>query len=112
SYDRLYSTDYISLRYPQVYGAGHYRGGSIGGEYFDELVRNPWAGKPALVRKFVGGTNEYLYAKDVAQAVVKSFMTSKLEHRIFNIGTGVVSHVNDVIAIVKRHFPNAQYEFE
>lgn len=112
AYDKLYSTDYVSLRYPQAYGAGHYRGGSIGGEYFDELISNPWLGKPALVRTFVGGRNEYLYAKDVAQAVYKAFTSDKLQHRVFNVGTGVLSSHQDIIDAVRKRFPNAQYEFE
>lgn len=111
SWDRMFSTDYISLRYPQVYGTGHFLGGSLGGESFDELIRNPWEGKPATVKMFMGGTNEYLYAKDVAQAIDKAFHSPNVKSRVFHIGTGVLNNLQDVLDTVKSHFPNAQFDF-
>jgi UDP-glucose 4-epimerase len=110
-YERLYGTSYVILRYPQVYGLGHFGGGSSGGEAVQELLDGALSGRPTSVSPRLFGRNEYIYAKDVARANALA-LRADAPSRVYNIGTGVLTSAEEMIATVRALLPDARLTLE
>jgi UDP-glucose 4-epimerase len=94
SYNRLYGTRHIALRYGNVYGPRQDPHGEAGvvAIFFGSLIRGEQA------RIFGDGlqTRDYVYVGDVARAT-----TATLGHDsgVYNVGTGVETSVVDLYAL-------------
>ncbi len=106
AYERRFGVEFVTVRYPQVYGFGHFVGGSAGGETFQELVEAAISGKRYDVHPRLAGVNEYLYIKDAAKANYLA-LTTDAKSRVYNIGTGDIHHIKDVVAMIKGLLPEA-----
>jgi UDP-glucose 4-epimerase len=107
NYNKDYGIGFTALRFPIVYGPGQtYRGFSS----FKEVVEKPTMGMSAKVSH--GGDHKYdgVYVKDVANAIVSACMKSKTEHRVFNIGTGVMWSLKDLANMVRKLIPDAIFD--
>lgn len=100
----------IVLRPAGVFGQGHYRGGSTVGIVMNDLVANAARGEAVRIKESLLGTNEYVYAKDVAQAIEKACTVTAVKSRAFNVGTGVLHSAQEIVRIVCERIPGAQVE--
>jgi UDP-glucose 4-epimerase len=96
TYNRLYGTRHVSLRFGNVYGARQEPHGEAGVvAIFMGLLRD--GGTPRI---FGDGrqTRDYVYAPDVADAVIRA-----LDHDggVFNVGTGVETSVLELYAAIQ-----------
>lgn len=112
SYGATYGISTILLRFAGIYGPGHYVGGSAVGRAMHELAQAAAAGRPCHVSATRLGWNEYVYIKDVARGVVLACDSRDTPHRVFNLGTGVLSGPEEVAAALRLAAPQAQVEVE
>ncbi|MBI3015596.1 MAG: NAD(P)-dependent oxidoreductase [Candidatus Tectomicrobia bacterium] len=106
----LYGFDLIILRPAGVFGRGHYRGGSTVGIVMNDLVAGAVRGDSVRVQETQMGTNEYVYVKDVAQAIEKACTVSSVKSRAFNVGTGVLASAQEIVQKVCGLVPGARVE--
>ena len=102
--------DLIILRPAGVFGPGHYRGGSTVGIVMNQLVTGVARGEAVRIKESLLGTNEYVYAKDVAQAIEKACLATSVKSRAFNVGTGVLLSAQDIVRKVHELMPGARVE--
>jgi nucleoside-diphosphate-sugar epimerase len=77
-----------------------------------DLLEAGLDGKTARIEQSQTMANEYIYAKDMGRAVDLAATVAMPKHAIFNIGNGVVTPFDEVLAAVKALFPSLRYEIE
>jgi UDP-glucose 4-epimerase len=100
----------IVLRPAGVFGQGHYRGGSTVGIVMNDLVAGAARGKVVRIKESLLGTNEYVYVKDVAQAIEKACTVTSVTSRAFNVGTGVLHSAQEIVQKISQLIPGARLE--
>jgi len=125
AYAQNYGVMFVALRLTAVYGFTNLAGREVEHPTFSDhakrVIELPLSGKPVLVE--TGGRQpcDFVYVKDVAQAIAKACTAEHLEHRVFNIGSGELRTLKDFEQIV-RHYktdvdvtigeePNLAYPF-
>ncbi|MGH7885545.1 MAG: NAD-dependent epimerase/dehydratase family protein [Thermodesulfobacteriota bacterium] len=95
-YNRIYSLNYVILRYSNVYGQRQNPHGEAG--VVAIFCTNILNKKPCIV--FGGGlqTRDYVHVADVAAA---NLLSLKSKSGIYNIGTSIETSVNDIISSLK-----------
>ncbi len=106
----LYGFELIVLRPAGVFGQGHYRGGSAVGVVMNDLMLSAARGETVRVRESLLGTNEYVYVKDVAQAVAKACSVPNVKSRAFNVGTGIIAAAEDMVQSLREAVPGVRVE--
>ena len=97
TYNRLYGTRHVSLRYANVYGPRQVAHGEAGVvAIFMELMRD--GGTPTIYGDGTQ-TRDYVYVGDVARATLAALDN---DGGVFNIGTGVETSVIDLYAAIER----------
>jgi nucleoside-diphosphate-sugar epimerase len=112
AYQRKYGFELIMLRPANVFGLGHFWSGSGGGQKMQALMEAGITGKPARIPQAETIANEYVYAKDVGRAIDLAVTAIAPSGMVFNIGSGVVTPFDDLLAAMRRLFPNLQVEIE
>ncbi|MCX8147366.1 MAG: SDR family oxidoreductase [Candidatus Woesearchaeota archaeon] len=100
-YNFLYGIDYIILRYSNVYGPRQDPKGEAGViSIFLERIKN---NKEPLIFGDGEQTRDYVYVEDVAYSnlIALEKDTKNAKHRIFNIGTGKETSVNEIFRLIK-----------
>jgi UDP-glucose 4-epimerase len=110
-YGAKYGFEAIMLRFAQVYGRGHYVGGSSGGQAMHEIVASVADGKPVRIVPRHFGINEYVYVKDAVQGAVLACETS-VKSKAFNIGTGHLASPEDLVAAIGAVRPGLEVQVE
>ncbi len=110
AYQRLYGFELIVLRLANVYGLGHFWAGSAGGEIIQILLQKGLNGGVVRIRQEQTRDFEYVYFKDVGRAIELSATIPMPAKMFFNIGTGVVTKFDDLIALAKRLLPKLEVE--
>jgi UDP-glucose 4-epimerase len=97
SYNRLYDTRHISLRYGNVYGPRQDPQGEAGvvAIFFGALAR----GEQARIFGDGSQTRDYVYVGDVARATTS---TVAADHGVFNVGTGRETSVVELYELCAR----------
>ena len=95
AYQRMFGFELIVLRLANVYGVGHFAGGSGG------VVK---------IAQEVARDFEYVYYKDLGRALDKAVTTPLKEPVTLNIGTGVVIKFDDLVATAEKLLPKLQVE--
>jgi nucleoside-diphosphate-sugar epimerase len=109
-YQRLYGFELITLRLANVYGVGHFAGGSGGGEMVQKMLQTGIRGGIVKVPQEVARDFEYIYYKDLGRALDKATTTPLSVPVTLNIGTGVVIKFDDLVATAEKLLPNLQVE--
>jgi UDP-glucose 4-epimerase len=105
-YQRSYGVDFVALRLSSTYGPGKQeRHGAVG--IPSTVVENAFYGRPTRLPQGGDEQNDHLYNRDVARAIVLAGYAESLEHRIFNIGTGQLTSLADLAAVVRERVPGA-----
>ena len=98
-YNRLYGLDYVSLRYANVYGPRQDPLGEAG--VIAIFTRQLLEGGKPQINGDGKQTRDFVYVGDVAKANLKA-LKNKTEHKIFNIGTGAQTSVNEIYSILSK----------
>jgi len=112
AYAAAFGFELIMLRPANVFGLGHFWSGSSGGQKMHNLIAAGLDGTRARIAAAETMANEYIYAKDVGRAVDLAATVPLPKQTVFNIGNGVVTPFEDVLAAVKALCPNLSYEVE
>jgi UDP-glucose 4-epimerase len=108
AYTEIYKLDTVIIRPAGVFGRGLYVGGSTVGMVMRDLALNMARGGRITLDRKVYFANEYVYAKDVAHALELACKVQAPRRRIYNVGTGVVTGVEDLAAIIGEVAPELQ----
>ncbi len=97
-YSKLYGLDYTILRYANVYGPRQDPKGEAGviAIFFNKLK----AGEPITVNGDGKQTRDYVFVADVVEANLLA-ASKKTGSKIFNIGTGKKTSVNELIELAQ-----------
>lgn len=110
AYQRLYGFELIILRLANVYGVGHFAGGSGGGEMVQNMLQTGIRGGVVKVPQEVARDFEYIYYKDLGRALDKAATTPLSAPATLNIGTGVVIKFDELVATAEKLLPDLQVE--
>ena len=110
AYQRLYGFELIVLRLANVYGVGHFAGGSGGGEMVQNMLQTGIKGGVVKINQEVARDFEYVYYKDLGRALDRAATAPLSAPVTLNIGTGVVIKFDDLVATAEKLLPNLQVE--
>lgn len=105
AYVGMYKLDAIIIRPGGVFGRGFYVGGSTVGRVMRDLALNIIKAEPFTIDAKTYASNEYVYGKDVALALLLACQAQNPKQRIYNAGTGVVTGPEGLAQIVKELAP-------
>ncbi len=111
AYAQNYNLAFIALRVTAVYGFTDLARRGVEHPTFSDharrLIELPLAGQPVVVE--TGGRQpcDFVYVKDVAQAIANACVAENLKHDVFNIGSGEVRTLRDFADVITRHEPEA-----
>lgn len=101
--------DVVALRFGTTYGPGKTaRHGAKG--ITSQIVEKPANGLPFRLAQGGDQKDDFVYNKDSALGIYLACIAENLQDRVFNIGSGVGSTLNDFARAVRRHLPNADIE--
>jgi len=112
AYAAAFGFELIMLRPANVFGLGHFWSGSSGGQKMHNLIVAGLDGTRARIPPSETVANEYVYAKDVGRAVDLAATVAMPKQIAFNIGNGVVTPFEELLAAVKALCPGLSYEVE
>ena len=107
-----YQFELVMLRPANVFGLGHFWGGSSGGARMQQLMEAGLAGSTARIAAHEAMDVEYVYAKDVGTALDGAATVAAPRDQVFNIGSGHVTTFDELIAAVRDVYPKLQVEIE
>jgi len=111
AYAQNYGVKFVALRVTAVYGFTDLARRGVEHPTFSDharrLIELPIAGQRVVVEKGGSLPCDFVYVKDVAQAISKSCEVDDAKHRIFNIGSGVVRTLKDFEDTIKQYQPDA-----
>lgn len=110
AYQRLFGFELIVLRLANVYGVGHFAGGSGGGQMVQTMLQTGIGGGVAKIPQESARDFEYVYYKDLGRALEKAATTPLKEPATVNIGTGVVVKFDELVALAEKLLPKLQVE--
>lgn len=109
SFSQKYGVEFITLRFAFTYSPGkQMRHGPL--SVVSQIIENALAGKPTIVPRGGEQKEDFVYNKDVANAIVLACQAQELKHHTFHIGSGQGATLLDVASIVKRLIPGAAIE--
>lgn len=107
-YARKGLIDFRAVRPTIVFGPGRFRGPSA--RYSSDIVEAALRGEKVVVRD-PGMRVNYVYVRDVAEAVVAVLEAEKAPSRIYNV-PGFTCTVAEFVELVKKFFPEMKVEIE
>ena len=110
AYQKLFGFELIVLRLANVYGVGHFAGGSGGGEMVQNMLQTGIKGGVVKIAQEVARDFEYVYYKDLGRALDKAMTTPLSAPVTLNVGTGVVIKFDDLVATAEKLLPQLQVE--
>ena len=112
AYQKTYGFELIVLRPANAFGAGHFWGGSGGGEKVQDLVLAGIEGRTARIPQEQTMAFEYVYAKDVGGAIDRAMTCPMPRFTAFNIGTGATTTFDQLVAAIKAKLPGLKVDIE
>lgn len=110
AYQRLFGFELIILRLANVYGVGHFTGGSGGGEMIQNMLQTGIKGGVVKINQEQARDFEYIYYKDLGRALDKAATVPLTAPVTLNVGTGVVVKFDELVATAERLLPNLHVE--
>ena len=102
--------DLFMLRLGNVFGVGHFWGGSGGGQKVQDLVMAGITGKPAKISEEQTMDFVYLYAKDCGRAIDVCATIDAPSENVFNIAYPVTTSFEELVALIKDQLPNLRLD--
>jgi nucleoside-diphosphate-sugar epimerase len=112
AYASYYGFELALPRFASVYGYGPYTGGGNVGIDMHALVRAALDGKIAPMGPGIADRNDFVYVKDIAQGVRCLAHAPRLEHQVYNLGTGTCASVHDIQLALRRILGDVQFSRE
>lgn len=106
-WSKVYKLNYVSLRLFNVYGLRSRTTGAYGamfGVFLAQLLNN----FPLTVVGNGKQTRDFIYVTDVVEAFYKAAV-SKVNNKIFNVGSGRQTSVNEIVKLMKAKKINIPY---
>ena len=110
AYSNRYGFEVAIVRPANVFGMGHFWGGSGGGEKCHTLVESGIRGVPARIPEEQTMSFEYIYSKDIGCALDLCATRDLPRYSVFNIGIGAVTSFDELVAAVRASLPNLEIE--
>ncbi|HET8564190.1 MAG TPA: NAD(P)-dependent oxidoreductase, partial [Candidatus Binatia bacterium] len=110
AYHRLYGFELIIVRLANVYGVGHFAGGSGGGEMVQNLLQTGIKGGVVRINQEQARDFEYIYYKDLGRALDRAATVPLSAPTVLNIGTGVVVKFDELVGTAEKLLPKLQVE--
>ena len=105
-YNSAFGVDVVMLRFATTFGPGKTeRHGMMG--VTSQIIEAPAKGLPFNLKAGGDEQDDFVYNKDSALGIYLATVAGKLEHRVFNIGSGIGQTLNDFAAVLRRRLPNA-----
>lgn len=114
-YSDLYGVDFAVVRFGGVYGPWIGLPSGVPARLVDKFLKNAAAGKPVVIDEpdfAFQGKLDLVYARDAARSTVLACMANNLKTRVYNIATGDMVSVEEIIAAVKKHFPDTTVDYK
>lgn len=102
--------EFAALRFATIYGPGKLaRHGAM--SLASRIVEDPYAGRSVEIPAGGDQLDDLIYVKDVATATVDAALhPSALEHRLYNVGSGIGVSLRDLADAVRAELPDAAIE--
>jgi nucleoside-diphosphate-sugar epimerase len=110
AYQRLYGFELIVLRLANVYGVGHFAGGSGGGEMVQNMLQTGIRGGVVKIAREQARDFEYIYYKDLGRALDTAATIALAAPTTLNIGTGVIVKFDDLVETAQKLLPKLEVE--
>lgn len=110
AYSLKFGFELVMIRPANVFGPGHFWGGSSGGQKVQDLVVAGLEGRKALIPLEETYDNEYVYARDAGRALDLAATVAKPKHIAFNIGNGETTSPEALAKAVQAAFPGLEIE--
>jgi UDP-glucose 4-epimerase len=105
-YNSTFGVDVVLLRFATTFGPGKTeRHGMMG--VTSQIIEAPAKGLPFHHKQGGDEKDDFVYNKDSALGIYLATVAGKLEHRVFNIGSGIGQTLNDFAAVLRRKIPGA-----
>jgi UDP-glucose 4-epimerase len=105
-YANNFGLDVAILRFATTYGPGKTaRHGKMG--VTSQIVEAPFNGLPFHHPYGAEAKDDFIYNKDSARGVYLATMADKVPSRVYNIGSGEGSTLNDMAVAIRKHIPGA-----
>ena len=110
AYSAKYGFEAAIVRPANVFGMGHFWGGSGGGEKCRTLVESGIRGVPAKIPEAQTMSFEYIYSRDIGRALDLCATRDLPRYSVFNIGIGSVTSFDELVAAVRATLPGLEVE--
>jgi len=110
AYQLKYGFNLVVLRPGNVFGVGHFWGGSGGGAKVQALVEAGIKGSVARIPEAQTMDFVYLYSKDMGRALELAATVEMPEKPVFNIGYDSVTSFDELVATAKMVLPDLKVE--
>lgn len=110
AYQYQYGFDVAIVRPANVFGIGHFWGGSGGGEKCHALVEAGIRGTPAKIPEEQTMSFEYIYSKDIGRALDLCATRDLPKYSVFNIGIGAVTTFDQLVEAVRASLPGLEVD--
>ena len=102
--------DLFMLRLGNVFGVGHFWGGSGGGQKVQDLVLAGITGEPAKIPQEQTMDFVYLYSKDCGEAIDKCAIIDAPKENVFNIAYPITTSFEALVEIIKNQLPKLRVD--
>ena len=102
--------DLFMLRLGNVFGVGHFWGGSGGGQKVQDLGMAGITGEPAKIPEEQTMDFVYLYAKDCGEAIDICATIDAPTENVFNIAYPVTTSFDELVEIISGQLPNLRVD--
>ncbi len=110
AYADAHALEVVVLRFCNLFGRGHYRAGSRGGEAFHELITSAVEGRLAPIPSQLAGRSEWLYGKDAARAIAAAVEREMPRgYTVVNVGSGRLTTAADLVSAVRAVVPDSRF---
>jgi len=107
-YAKEFGVDFVAVRFPMIYG---WRASSMKGvAIYKEIIEKSWRGESATIATTDGLERKFepLYVKDAAKAVLLAAFKEEFKNRIFNISSGEILQLKEMMKIVQELMPQSK----
>jgi UDP-glucose 4-epimerase len=100
----------LMLRLGNVFGMGHFWGGSGGGQKVQDLVMAGITGEPARIPEEQTMDFVYLYSKDTGRAIDLAATIEAPKEIQFNVAYPFVTSFDELVETIRGHLPDLKVE--
>ncbi|TPW25978.1 NAD-dependent epimerase/dehydratase family protein [Pararhizobium mangrovi] len=96
AYFTSYGVDTVALRFSNVYGPQSILKGSVVATF----IRQALAGQPITINGDGSQTRDFIYVKDLAEAIIRAARCPDVGGELFQIATGIETSVEELLAML------------